>query len=167
MRNRIWVRIRVKVKKVGSGSASKWKEGSGSASKLCRSAARTILSLLRKSGLKSISSFRIQARWNVWRSRMDSLSCSSRRRSRFSWLAGMVRITSRVPGTVILVLLSCSALLWIRAFLYWSVSANPWLWSMDPIPETALFVLDLKIPRKSNFFPPKFSCLVLFEGTFT
>jgi hypothetical protein len=29
---------------------------------------------------------------------------------------GMVRITSRVPGTVILFLLSCSAVLWIRAF---------------------------------------------------
>jgi hypothetical protein len=37
---------------------------------------------------------------------------------------------------------------------------------MDPDPDSSLFIIDLQDAKKTNFLK-KFSCILLFEGTFT
>jgi hypothetical protein len=49
-------------------------------------------------------------------------------------------------------------------FWYGSGSVDPCLRSMDTDPDLAIFVLDLQDAIKKNY---KFSCLLLFEATFT
>ncbi len=39
--------------------------------------------------------------------------------------------------------------------------------SADPDPDPAIFVMDLQEAKKKNYFLKQFSCLLLFEGTFT
>ncbi len=50
-----------------------------------------------------------------------------------------------------------------------SWSADPCLWLMDPDsdPDPSIFIIDLQDANKKQTFFNKFSCILLFEGTFT
>jgi hypothetical protein len=48
-----------------------------------------------------------------------------------------------------------------------SGSADPCLWLMDPDWDPSMFIIDLQDGKKKINFLKKYSCILLFEGTFT